>query len=279
MGTQRPIQQGDRLGTEAAAMLRRSRVGALPHGLRARRPPAMARPLLVDFAMLVVAGGGDRRSPSHLAGVPGAARHVGRLLRRAGARDVRHPRHVQRAAALAPARRDPPDRVRHRGRDDGGDLAARRRSRTTRTPPAQTAQTWILAAVCLSVGRTGLFIARARAIARGEGGRPTLIVGAGRVGHLVARRLHGAPRVRPAPGRLPRQRPARDRGRARPTLPVLGASWDLERVLEEHDVEHVDLHLLHRAARGDAEHGAPLPRAGRVRLARAAPVRGRRSSA
>ena len=37
---------------------------------------------------------------------------------------------------------------------------------------AQTAQTWILAAVALSARPHGLFIARARAISRGMGGRP-----------------------------------------------------------------------------------------------------------
>jgi exopolysaccharide biosynthesis polyprenyl glycosylphosphotransferase len=101
----------------------------------------------------------------------------------------------------------------------------------------QTAQAWILAALFLSVGRTGLFLSRARAIARGEG-RPTLIVGAGKVGHLVARRLLERPGFGLQPVGFLDNDPLEIEGRAT-SLPVLGASWDLERILEENDVEHV----------------------------------------
>jgi exopolysaccharide biosynthesis polyprenyl glycosylphosphotransferase len=101
----------------------------------------------------------------------------------------------------------------------------------------QTTQAWILAALFLSVGRTGLFLSRARAIARGEG-RPTLIVGAGKVGHLVARRLTERPEFGLQPVGFLDNDPLEIEGRST-TLPVLGASWDLERILEENDVEHV----------------------------------------
>src|SRR5215212_10012649 len=57
---------------------------------------------------------------------------------------------------------------------------------------SQTALTWLMAAVCLSGGRAALWARRVRAISRGEG-RPTLIVGAGRIGNLVARRLMQRP--------------------------------------------------------------------------------------
>src|SRR4051812_23906769 len=57
---------------------------------------------------------------------------------------------------------------------------------------SQTALTWLMAALFLSGGRTALWASRARAISRGEG-RPTLIVGAGRIGNLVARRLMQRP--------------------------------------------------------------------------------------
>jgi len=103
---------------------------------------------------------------------------------------------------------------------------------------AQTAQTWILAAVALSVGRTGLFIARARSISRGIGGRPTLIVGAGRVGQLVAKRLLDRPEFGLRPVGFLDNDPLEIDGES-VTLPVVGSSWDLERVIEEHDVEHV----------------------------------------
>jgi exopolysaccharide biosynthesis polyprenyl glycosylphosphotransferase len=103
---------------------------------------------------------------------------------------------------------------------------------------AQTAQTWLLAAVALSVGRTGVFIARARAIARGEGGRATLIVGAGRVGQLVAKRMIDRSEFGLRPVGFLDNDPLEVDG-STVALPVLGASWDLERVLEEHGVEHV----------------------------------------
>ena len=101
----------------------------------------------------------------------------------------------------------------------------------------QTAQAWILAALCLSVGRTGLFVSRARAIRRGEG-RRTLIVGAGKVGHLVARRLVERPEFGLQPVGFLDNDPLEMEGRTT-ALPVLGASWDLERILEENEVEHV----------------------------------------
>ena len=103
---------------------------------------------------------------------------------------------------------------------------------------AQTAQTWILAAVTLSAGRTGLFIARARSISRGKGGRATLIVGAGRVGQLVAKRLLDRPEFGLRPVGFLDNDPLELDGEA-VTLPVVGSSWDLERVIEEHGVEHV----------------------------------------
>jgi exopolysaccharide biosynthesis polyprenyl glycosylphosphotransferase len=101
----------------------------------------------------------------------------------------------------------------------------------------QTTQAWILAVLFLSFGRTVLFLSRTRAIARGEG-RRTLIVGAGKVGHLVARRLTERPEFGLQPVGFLDNDPLEIEGRQN-MLPVLGASWDLERILEENDVEHV----------------------------------------
>ena len=100
----------------------------------------------------------------------------------------------------------------------------------------QTAQAWILAALFLSVGRTGLFIS-SPGDRRGEG-PATLIVGAGKVGHLVARRLMDRPEFGLQPVGFLDNDPLEIEGRTT-ALPVLGASWDLERILEENDVEHV----------------------------------------
>ena len=103
---------------------------------------------------------------------------------------------------------------------------------------SQTAQTWILAAVALSAGRTGLFIAKIRATARGAGGRPTLIVGAGRVGQLVAKRLMDRSEFGLRPVGFLDNDPLEVDG-STVELPVIGASWDLEKAIEEYEVEHV----------------------------------------
>jgi exopolysaccharide biosynthesis polyprenyl glycosylphosphotransferase len=103
---------------------------------------------------------------------------------------------------------------------------------------AQTAQTWMLAAVALCGGRSVLHISRARAIRRGGGGRGALIVGAGRVGHLVAKRLLERPSFGLRPVGFLDHDPL-DLNGDTVDLPVLGASWDLERVIAEHDVKHV----------------------------------------
>ena len=63
-------------------------------------------------------------------------------------------------------------------------------------------------------------------------------MGAGKVGHLVARRLTERPEFGLQPVGFLDNDPLVIEGRAT-TLPVLGASWDLERILEENDVEHV----------------------------------------
>ena len=115
------------------------------------------------------------------------------------------------------------------GRQDIGDTAVR---------------FWLLAATMTSAGRMTVNGAHAL-LRRGVGPATgnTLIVGAGRVGHLAAKRLledrslgmrpigfldKDPLRVEPDPDSEPV-----------PTLPVLGASYDLEQVVRDHDVEHV----------------------------------------
>lgn len=73
-----------------------------------------------------------------------------------------------------------------------------------------------------------------------EGGA-TLIVGAGHIGHLAAQRLQDEPQLGLRPIGFLDKDPLRtvvpaDPGRR---LPVLGASYDLEEVVAERDVEHV----------------------------------------
>jgi exopolysaccharide biosynthesis polyprenyl glycosylphosphotransferase len=101
----------------------------------------------------------------------------------------------------------------------------------------QTTSLWMLAVGCLSIGRLGLFLGRAAAIRNGAG-KPTLIVGAGRIGNLVARRLLQRPEfgLRPV-GFLDHDPLEIEGGRA--SLPVLGASWNLEEVIVDQGVQHV----------------------------------------
>jgi exopolysaccharide biosynthesis polyprenyl glycosylphosphotransferase len=101
---------------------------------------------------------------------------------------------------------------------------------------SQTAQAFFVAAACLSLGRAGLTLSRARTISRGLGGRPTLIVGAGRVGNQVARRLMERPEFGLRPVGFLDKEPLDEPGLA---VPVVGASWDLERLIEQHGIEHV----------------------------------------
>ena len=102
---------------------------------------------------------------------------------------------------------------------------------------AQTARAWVFGTTYLVIGRTALMLAEVRARRRGEAGVPTIIVGAGRIGRLTARRLLGHPELGLRPvGYLDKEPLDQD---ADMPLPVLGASWDLERVVTEHGVRHV----------------------------------------
>ncbi len=102
---------------------------------------------------------------------------------------------------------------------------------------AQTALLWFLSVGCLSAGRAGLFAIRSRAI-RGGAGKTTLIVGAGRIGHLVAKRLMHRPEFGLRPVGFLDNDPMEIEDSSAP-LPVLGASWNLEEVIAERGVHHV----------------------------------------
>jgi len=104
---------------------------------------------------------------------------------------------------------------------------------------AQTARIWAFASVYLLAGRIVLSWGELQARRRGESVRPTLVVGAGKVGRLTARRLLEHPELGLKPvGYLDKEPLA---AAADDRLPVLGASWDLDRVVREHGVRHVVL--------------------------------------
>jgi exopolysaccharide biosynthesis polyprenyl glycosylphosphotransferase len=100
---------------------------------------------------------------------------------------------------------------------------------------AQTARMWAFASVCLVAVRVALASTEVRARRRGERARPTLIVGAGEVGQLAAKRLREAPELGLRPIGFLDKPSLTETGNG---LPVLGASWDLERVVRDHQVRH-----------------------------------------
>jgi exopolysaccharide biosynthesis polyprenyl glycosylphosphotransferase len=97
-------------------------------------------------------------------------------------------------------------------------------------------RSWLFAAVYLIAGRGVLAMVTERVNTTRQGGAPTLILGAGRVGHLIARRLLAHPELglRPVgfvdPDPLEVERPS--------GVPMLGSGDDLEEVVREHGVEH-----------------------------------------
>ena len=102
---------------------------------------------------------------------------------------------------------------------------------------AQVIRPWAFATVYLAAGRIALQWSQTQSRREGESLRPTLIVGAGRVGRLTAKRLLEHPELGLKPVGFLDKDPLEAEGDAR--VPVLGSSWDLDRVVEEHGVRQV----------------------------------------
>ena len=100
-----------------------------------------------------------------------------------------------------------------------------------------------------AAGRVARYWAHERSNEAGEGVRSTLIVGAGRVGALVAKRLLDTPELGLRPVAFLDKEPLVDT-RAELGVPVVGASWDLD---------ESDRALRHRAGR---DHVLDRPRRG-----------------
>jgi exopolysaccharide biosynthesis polyprenyl glycosylphosphotransferase len=103
---------------------------------------------------------------------------------------------------------------------------------------AQTIRTWGFATAYLAAGRVALHWSRSQAFRHGESLRPTLIIGAGKVGRLTAMRLLAQPQVGLKPVGFLDKDPLVVEDDSLP-VPVLGASWDLDRVVAQHDVQQV----------------------------------------
>jgi exopolysaccharide biosynthesis polyprenyl glycosylphosphotransferase len=100
----------------------------------------------------------------------------------------------------------------------------------------QSIRLWAFSAFYLAAGRIALDWAQLNARRAGEVAKPTLIVGAGRVGRLAARRLQEHPEFGLRPVGFLDKEPLDTSGLP---VPVLGASWDLERLIEQHGIEHL----------------------------------------
>jgi exopolysaccharide biosynthesis polyprenyl glycosylphosphotransferase len=129
---------------------------------------------------------------------------------------------------------------------------------------AEVLRPWAFATAYIAAGRAALSWSRIAARRDGESLKPTLIVGAGRIGRLTARRLLDHPELGLRPIGFLDKDPLDDVN-GDGDLPVLGASWDLERVLLEHEVEHVIVtfstapnEVLLRIAKNAEEAGASV---------------------
>ena len=100
----------------------------------------------------------------------------------------------------------------------------------------QSIRLWVFSAVYLAAGRVALDWAQVKARRQRETAKPTLVLGAGRVGRLTANRLLAHPEFGLEPIGFLDKEPLEEPGLP---VPVLGASWDLERIVEQLGIEHV----------------------------------------
>lgn len=110
--------------------------------------------------------------------------------------------------------------------------------RGERTLAPQIVRLWWLSAAFVFPVKLGLVELELRGRRKGRRYRRALIVGAGHVGQLVARRLIERPELGLRPVGFLDKDPVEREPRA-PAIPVLGGSWDLEDVVRDHAVDHV----------------------------------------
>ena len=102
---------------------------------------------------------------------------------------------------------------------------------------AEVVRPWAFATAYIAAGRAALYWSQLAARREGEASKPTLIIGAGRIGRLTAQRLleHREFGLQPI-GFLDKEPLDDSSGLG---LPVLGSSWDLDRVVKEYGVQQV----------------------------------------
>ena len=103
---------------------------------------------------------------------------------------------------------------------------------------AQAMRLTVFALVYLAAGRIGLDACQTQARKAGEAAIPTLIIGAGKIGRTTAKRLMEHPELGLRPIGFLDKEPRED-ARKIARLPVLGASWDFDQVVEDYRVGQV----------------------------------------
>ena len=98
---------------------------------------------------------------------------------------------------------------------------------------------WVFALVYVSAGRVALYWSHTKARAAGEGLRPTLLLGAGRVGRVVARRLLAQPQLGLRPVGFLDAAPLLEFEGDELELPLVGSTRELEDAIERYAVEHL----------------------------------------
>lgn len=112
-------------------------------------------------------------------------------------------------------------------------------SNTNTNVADQAALFWLFAAGCLAGGRGALRAAEIWRWRRGKGGHPTLILGAGKVGHMIARRLLDSPELGLRPIGFVDDMPMEASDETH--VPILGPESELESVVASNGIEHAIL--------------------------------------
>jgi exopolysaccharide biosynthesis polyprenyl glycosylphosphotransferase len=107
-------------------------------------------------------------------------------------------------------------------------------------PTGPIVRVWLIGSLFLAALRVGLLLARKHARAAGVGGQPTLIVGAGRIGRIVQRRLLDYPECGLVPvGFVDFEQPDRQAG-------VLGPPSELAQIVDQTGAQHVIVAYMFR---------------------------------
>jgi len=114
--------------------------------------------------------------------------------------------------------------------------------------PSEAVREWLFAAIYLVAARAILNFSQVRGRLRRPRGRRTLIIGAGRVGHLLAGRLLERPQIGLRPVGFVDDDPLKTKETEE--CPVLGPIWQLEPLVLANGIEHAILSFS-RATHGD----------------------------